>query len=198
MMTNLSTTLDQHLCAVSDRMDSAIGRNKQARSAIECRMNTDDFLVATAQHLGALADVVLPAARRLPDDRVLARDLLIATKRLERALVVLKAKQYGQAQTVRRTWAEVWNRVRQGLDEVATIERRIVDELATSVPPDELDRLSRRLTDVARRSPTRSHPNLPHRGVAGRVVRSVWGRADRVWDELEGRVARPLPPAEAS
>lgn len=197
-MSLLSTTLDTQLRTVAQRLECAVGRNKRARSAIECRMNTDDFLVAASQHLSSVVEVVLPAAQRIPGSRPLARELLVATKRLERALVMLKAKQYGQAQNVGRTWEEVWGQVRDRLDAVSRIEQRVADELADALPPDDLERLTGRLEHAARRAPTRPHPNLPHQGVAGRVVRSVWGRADRLWDELEGRVSHPLSTPEAS
>lgn len=196
-MTPLRSTLDIQLRAVTERLDHAASRTGAARSAIECRSSTDDFLVAAAQHLGAVVEVVLPAAQ-VTASRLLARDLLAATRRLERALVALKAKQYGQAQNVGRTWEAVWGQVRARLDSVATIERRLADELLDAVPPKDLDRLAERLELATLRAPTRSHPNLPHRGVAGKVVRSVWGRADRVWDELEGRVIHPLSPPQAS
>ncbi|WP_183097953.1 hypothetical protein [Nocardioides pelophilus] len=193
-MTTLRDTVDHHLNALTERLDRAAGEVPDRHRPGEGRACTDDFLVAATQHLTAVIQVVLPAAHhRLSDGRDAAREYLLSAKRLERALVVAKAKQYGQAQNVGRAWAEVWRSVRENLAAVTDLERGLVERLAEILTEAETQALGDRLAAAAPRSPTRPHPHLPHRGFAGSVVRGVWGRADRVWDELEGRVTRPLP-----
>jgi hypothetical protein len=192
-MTTLHHAVDQHLTALTERLDRASSTLAGDHRAGERRACTDEFLVATAQHVTAMIQVVLPAVHQhLPEGRTAVREYVVSAKRLERALVITKAKQYGQAQNVGRAWSQVWGSVRDDLVAVTDLERRMVDQLSGLLSDIEEHALGNRLAAVARRSPTRPHPHLPHRGVAGRVARGMWGRADRVWDELEGRVTRPL------
>lgn len=196
-MTTLRTTIEDHLSTLQDRLGQAVSRLPGQRPG-DRRACTDDFLVATTQHLAAVADIVLPAARkRDPEARSVAREYLRSAKRLERALVIAKAKQYGQAQNVGRAWEQVWTMVRTDLESVAELERDLVARVSERLSEVESHRLGDRLALAARRSPTRPHPHLPHSGVAGKVVRTVASRADRVWDEFEGRVIQPLTPREA-
>jgi len=197
-MTTLHDTVENHLDALSTRLNRAAGRAPDLRGPGDSRARTDDFLVAATQHLTAVIQVVLPAVHhRLPDGRRAARDYLASAKRLERALVIAKAKQYGQAQNVGRAWTEVWEAVRDDLLSVTDTERGLVKQLSEVLSEAETQAMGDRLSATARRSPTRPHPHLPHTGVTGRAVRRVWGRADRVWDELEGRVTRPFAAPEA-
>ncbi|GAA1509769.1 hypothetical protein [Nocardioides humi] len=196
-MTSLASMIEDHLSTLHERLAQAVSR-PQAHRPGDRRACTDDFLVATTQHLSAVTDIVLPAVRRhLPDSRDVSREFLRAAKRLERALVIAKAKQYGQAQNIGRAWDQVWGMVHDDLDAVAVLERDLATRLSASLPQTEMQRLGDLLAATALRSPTRPHPHLPHRGVAGKVVRSVWSRADRVWDEFEGRITQPLTPREA-
>jgi|GEM_PF-4881420 len=193
-MPSLQDTIDSHLHTLTARLDRAAGRLPGLRRPGDRRASTDDFLVPAAQHVTAVIQVVLPAAQQhLPHSRGTIREYIVAAKRLERALVVAKAKQYGQAQNIGRGWSEVWRSVRDDLAAVTAAESTLVVQLSEVLSTAEAQLLGDRLAAAARRSPTRPHPHLPHSGFAGWVVRGVWGRADRVWDELEGRVTRPLP-----
>lgn len=192
-MTALHEAIDHQLTVIAERLNLAASRLPEPPRPGDRRACTDDFLVATTQHLTAVIEVVLPAVRRhLPDGRAAARDYVLTAKRLERALVMAKAKQYGQAQNVGRAWSQVWGAVRYDLVTVTQMERALASRLADVLGEAETEDLGGRLAATVRRSPTRPHPHLPHRGIAGRVARGVWGRADRVWDEFEGRVARPF------
>lgn len=193
-MPTLHDTIESHLHTLTARLDRAAGRLPGLRRAGDRRASTDDFLIPAAQHITAVIQVVLPAAKQhLPASRGAVREYLVAAKRLERSLVVAKAKQYGQAQNIGRGWSDVWGSVRDDLGALVIAERNLVARLSEVLPAQDAQLLGDRLTAVARRSPTRPHPYLPHGGMAGRLARGVWGRADRVWDELEGRVTRPLP-----
>lgn len=181
----LSAALDQQLAALDERLAAA--------AACLRRGHTDDFLVATAQQIGAFTEVVVPALHNLPDGRAVAEQFVSASRRLERAMVVAKAKQYGQAQNIGRPWSEVWDAVREQLTAVVAAERAAIETLTPALSEDELTALRARFAAAVRNSPTRPHPALPHRGVAGRATRAVVRRADRVWDQFEGRVTHPLP-----
>lgn len=190
-MPELANTLDHHLRILSERLDAAVRRTTCGRPGD--RASTDDFLVATAQHLTAVVETITPAVHhRLPDGRRLARDYLRAAKRLEQGLVVAKAKQYGQAQNIGRSWDEVWSRIADDLTGISVLERTLVDRLSQVLSDGEKRHLGDRLALRTAHSPTRPHPHLPHRGVAGRIARRLLGRADRLWDVLEGRSTRPL------
>lgn len=192
-MTTLIAATNNHLHALAGRLDRATGRTRERRLPGDSRAWTDDFLMASTQHLAALVDVVVPVLRRqVPDGRHAADDLLKAVRRLERSLVIAKAKQYGQAQNVRRQWEQVWARVGEDLRVMAALERETAALLTAALPAEAVSALGDRLIDVAQTAPTRPHPHLPHRGVAGRITRTVWSRADRVWDEFEGRTVHPL------
>ncbi|MDP3949578.1 hypothetical protein [Microbacterium sp.] len=197
-MTTLHQAVEKHIHTNLERLDRAADRSPGVRPIGDRRASVDEFLVATAQHLSAIIQVVLPVVhRRLPESRSLAREYLAAAKRLERALVMTKAKQYGQSQNVGRPWSRVWASVREDLSAVTEMERLIVARLSDVLSDTEAHALGDRIAVATHHAPTRSHPHLPHQGVAGKVVRVVWGRADRVWDEVEGRVTRPLPTPEA-
>lgn len=180
----LSAALDQQLAALDERLTAAATYLR--------RGHTDDFLVATAQQIGAFNQVVVPALAKVPEGRALGDQFLSACRHLERAMVVAKAKQYGQAQNVTRPWPEVWDAVREHMTAVAAAERAAVQRLTETLTDEELEAIRFQFAAAMQTSPTRPHPSLPHRGVAGRATRAVVRRADRVWDQFEGRVSHPL------
>lgn len=195
---SLLTTIEDHLTTLEERLTRASSKRPGLRAG-DNRACTDDFLAATTQHVTAVTEILLPIARKLaPANGSFTKDYLISAKRLERALVIAKAKQYGQAQNIGRAWDDVWAMVRIDLEAVVALERDLVALLSATLPDVETHRLGERVAATARRSPTRPHPHLPHRGVAGRMVRTVFSRADRVWDEFEGRVIQPLTPRDVS
>lgn len=157
---------------------------------------TDPFLASTSRHVAAVNAVLGPAARRhLPDGRRRTRELARQSRRLEGALFQTKSKLYGSTFVVRRPWASIWHEVGEELDAFWTLERGLVDDLATCTSAADRDALAERLFRAERHVPTRPHPYLPHRGVTGRVARQVALRVDRFWDTAEGRmVPEPVRP----
>lgn len=193
-MSDLVTVVEQHLTALSERLERATSPAVPDQRAVGAlRANADAFIMAAAQHVAAVSEVVVPAAAKMtPWARASTRTLVCTAKDLERALVVAKAKQYGQAQSVHRSRRDVWTRVATSFDMVASAERVVTRELTMALSVSEMERLGDRLLDVVERTPTRPHPHLPHDGLGGRVTRRICSRMDRVWDELEGRVCQPL------
>jgi hypothetical protein len=163
----------------------------------ESRVNVDRFLAAASRHTAATAGVLLPAVKgQLASGGAEVREFLRECKRLERALVKAKAKQYGQAQSVHQPWSSVWAGVREQLTRTARAERRLVATLGEHLDHETEDRLRDKFARTVVAAQTRPHPHLPHTGLAGRVARRLCVAADHLWDELEGRVtseARTCP-----
>ncbi|MET9312227.1 GNAT family N-acetyltransferase [Kribbella sp. NPDC003505] len=151
----------------------------------ERRRVTDQFTAVAAQHAAAVADVLLPAARRLPGDE--AALLLENLKQFEQALRVLKGRAYGDARFLDLSAAETWREARRLLSEHESTAARIVFALERLHDGDGATELARSLAKRQWTSPTRPHPNSPHAGVAGRLAHQLWRIADSTWDELEGR-----------
>ncbi|GAA1511676.1 hypothetical protein [Nocardioides humi] len=156
----------------------------------------DPFLASTSRHVAAANAVLAPAARRhLDHGHRRAHELARQSRRLEVALVQLKAKLYGSTFVVRRPWSSIWEEVERELAGIRSLELRLVDDLAGAASADECGHLAQRLYRTERRVPTRPHPYLPHRGVPGRLARGVALRVDRFWDTAEGRmVPEPVRP----
>lgn len=192
-MNTLMSSLDVRHGGLVDLLDRAAARDRANLDPGAARAHTDRFLVATSRHASASVRVLLPTARRtLRPGSVDVRAFVRECRRLERALVRAKAKQYGQAQSVQEPWASVWERVRTQLTTVLALERALVARLGEHLDADAGSHLSGRFDSVVSKSPSRPHPNLPHTGATGWVARGVWGRFDALWDELEGRVTGPL------
>ncbi|WP_436702275.1 hypothetical protein [Nocardioides sp. BYT-33-1] len=160
---------------------------------------TDPFLASTSRHVAAANAILVPAARRrLGEGHRRAHEFARQSRRLEVALVDLKAKLYGSTYAVRRTWTSIWGRVEDELARMRTLELQLVDDLAATTSAHEREELAERLYRCERRVPTRPHPYLPHHGVTGRVARRVALRVDRFWDTAEGRmVPEPVRPRRA-
>jgi hypothetical protein len=148
---------------------------------------TDRFLASTSRHVAAANAVLVPAvARRVPEGRQLAREFARQSRRLEAALAQAKGKLYGSTYSIRRPWTAVWDEVHDELEAWCALEEKLVARL----PADEDVRrgLARRLFADESHAPSRPHPYLPHRGLAGRVARRVARGVDQFWDTAEGRM----------
>jgi CubicO group peptidase (beta-lactamase class C family) len=116
----------------------------------------------------------------------------VAARGLERALVRIKGKLYGEAHLIHLTWTSLWAQARACLDEHNRIETEVVEALLRHGEPATIDGLARRIFDAETRGPTRPHPLTPHTGLLGSAARRMWALADRFWDDAEGRVI-PAP-----
>jgi hypothetical protein len=67
------------------------------------------------------------------------------------------------------------------------LERELVDAVAATRHDDDPD-WGERLYHAELHAPTRPHPYVWHRGLRGRMARTVALRIDRFWDTAEGRM----------
>jgi hypothetical protein len=161
---------------------------------------TDTFLASVSRHLAAVSAAVLPpTGRHLENGGDRAKEFVQQSRRLELALAQTKAKLYGEAHAIHRTWTEVWADVRVELEATLALERRLVDDLCAAMTPERCDELASRIYHEELHCPTRPHPYSPHRGITGRVARRILNTVDHFWDTTEGRmVPEPVVPRDHS
>jgi hypothetical protein len=178
------------------RLDDARRGQREPGRPRDGHAATDAFLAATSRHLAAVQAVLVPTALRvLPRGDVTARQYLVAARRLERTLSLVKARLYGEAHAVQLSWPALWSLVGRQLDDHNRLEAELVQLLVEHDHPVHLDGLARRIFDAESRGPTRPHPYLPHTGPFGPLARRLWAMADRFWDTAEGRVIpQPVRP----
>lgn len=196
MTTNLDISIDATHEILRERLDAARAAQHNASGVRDNVRTTDVFLASTSRHLAAASAILLPQARRhLPDGQERARELIRECRLLEVALNLVKARLYGEAHAVHRSWQRVWDEVSAPFERTLTLERRLVDDLIGELDETALDDLATRVYDAELHGPTRPHPFLPHAGVAGRVTRTVAARVDGFWDLAEGRmIPEPVHP----
>lgn len=192
----LASEISARLTALAERLECAELARREVNAPGSIRLQADVFMAATSQHLAGVVAVLAPAVSRLDGGQERIRDLVESIKGLERALVLAKARLYGQAQSARRPWSEVWGEVHAQLTKVAESEAAITSLLEQNLANGPLEELTTRFARVVVQAQTRPHPHLPHLGLLGRMARRVCATTDRLWDELEGRVTSTL--AEAS
>lgn len=190
------TTLDLTIAAthevLHERLDAAIVSHRATpprRPSRGAYPDTDTFLASTARHLAAVSAVLVPASMRALDDgHQRARAFIHQSRRLELALAQVKAKLYGEAHAIHRTWSDVWDEVGREFATALSMERQLVDDLHELLTPEEMSALAQRVYRAELRAPTRPHPFLPHRGLAGRVARRIAQGVDHFWDNTESRM----------
>jgi hypothetical protein len=182
------------------RLDRAVAGHAVARRSRQDYPETDTFLASMSRHLAAASAALLPPVQHeLPDGGARARDFVRQSRRLEVCLAQTKAKLYGEAHAIHRSWGAVWADVRTELDRTLEMERLLVDELLGTLSPDRADALAMQVYRAELRSPTRPHPFLPHRGLSGRLTRRLVHTVDHFWDATEGRmVPDPVHPRDHS
>lgn len=202
-----ATTLDLTLSVTQDVLRERLRAAKASHSASPPTRSsrgaypeTDTFLASTSRHLAAVSAVLVPASVRTlahGDQRV--RAFIHQSRRLELSLAQVKAKLYGEAHAIHRTWTQVWDEVGREFDAAMSMEKDLVDDLRHLLTDDEMTVLAQRVYRAELRAPTRPHPFLPHRGLAGRVARRITQGVDHFWDSTEGRMlpepVRPRHPA---
>lgn len=184
----LTRTVDATCTALEDR----------CRELVDCaprdRHEHADLLVAAAgRHLGAVDQVLVPLVRHQVSrgDEVTAAYLGRA-RGVERALVRLEGRAYGEVHLIHLPWAQTCSDVQARLDAQAEAERDLVERLVDVLPRPGLAAVAEQLFHAEVKAPTRPHPYLPHTGWTGTVTRRVWAVADRFWDTTQARVV-PSP-----
>lgn len=195
---SLALTVDATQRCLEERLDDAMAPHRDPGRPRDSHSSTDAFLAATSRHLAAVEAVLVPSLRRaVPRGDVTANEYLVAARRLERTLSLLKARLYGEAHAIHLSWPRLWTVVREQLSEHNRLERQLVETLIRHDDPTHLDGLARRVFDAETRGPTRPHPYLPHTGIVSLAARRLWAVADRFWDSAEGRVipepVHPVP-----
>lgn len=182
--------------ALSARLDAARASHGTARPLHPSRGSypeTDTFLAIASRHLAAVSAVLVPVARRsLDDGDQVARDFVHQSRRLELAMGQVKAKLYGEAHAIHRSWSQVWGDLQEEFDTALRMERHLAENLHHHLTSAEMAELAERVYRAELRAPTRPHPFLPHRGLAGRVARRIAHGVDQFWDSTEGRML-PAP-----
>lgn len=182
----LEVTIDATQDVLRERLRRAQVAHAGARGARADYPQIDTFMASTSRHLAALSAALLPYARNL--DREQAHDFVAQCRRLEFALVEAKAKLYGGAFAIHRTWRDVWADVVREFDATMELESQMVEALSGHLEPETMDALAIRLYHAELHAPTRPHPRAPHHGLSGRVARRMLNTVDRFWDTAEGRI----------
>ncbi|MGZ4436521.1 MAG: hypothetical protein ACXVXB_10680 [Nocardioidaceae bacterium] len=180
----LRVTVEATLASLDERCESLFTSDVR-----EVHARADAFVAATGRHLGAVAEVLLPmTARHPPAQGEPLPSYLDAARHLERVLVELKGKTYGEQHTAHLPWAQVRADVRGALDRYHLAERGLVDRVSASLPADALGEVAASLFHAEVKAPTRPHPYLPHSGRAGHLARRFAAVADHFWDAAQARI----------
>ncbi len=197
-MTAFADDLNNLHRGIAHRLTLAINARPDAQHPRAHYTAIDTFMATASRHNAAMVDVIEPLVHRLPDGHSLAHEFLAASRTYEEALAHVKAKLYGSS-SIDRSWSSIWKEVREQLEAVSDLERRMADELLDQdddgTDDDDTDELRARLHDAEMASPTRPHPWIPHHGVVGHLARAVARRVDGFWDAAEGRMIQdPVRP----
>lgn len=190
-----ATVMESHR-RLRQMCESAVAAHTHPQHSRGDYPETDTFLAVAARHVAGVSAALAPQVRHdLPDGDARAKDFIHQVRRLEVALCQTKARLYGEAHAIHRSWVEVWTDVRRELEQVLETEQRLVDELAAHLDRNASHELALRLHRAELHSPTRPHPYLPHLGVVGAVARRVAHTVDSFWDTTEGRmIPEPVHP----
>ncbi len=181
--------------SLATRLDEAC-RPGKAPHAREHRARVNAFMAATSRHLAAVDETLVPeVVRRMPDGPQRVKSYLREARLLEKALVRLKARLYGELHIAHVPWVEVWDDVRRQLAAHNEKEVELTHHLTATLDPHTCEAMADRVYRAELKAPTRAHPYLPHTGVLGHAARRMWTVADRFWDTAEGReIPAPVLP----
>jgi hypothetical protein len=194
---SLAQTIEATQQSLERRLRDAVAPHRDPNRPREAYADTDTFMAATSRHLAAVDAVLLPAVgHAAPDGDTLVHEYLEVAKQLELTLSRLKARLYGEAHAIYRSWPALWEEAQERLERHNRLEMRVLETLLQHGDPDELDELAERLFHAETRAPTRPHPYTPHTGWVSGLSRRLWALADRFWDNAEGRmIPDPVRPA---
>jgi len=185
----LAETIEENHRSLRERLSAAEAKHPSAARPRDRYPLIDTFLAAASRHHAAFAAVILPEVRaHVTDGHLRARDFVRQGKVYEVALGQLKAKLYGEAHAIHRSWDEVFDEVRMQADATWRAERALVAELKYGDLPERRNMMVSRFDRAERHAPTRPHPFLPHGRVGGFAARHLALLVDRFWDMTEGRM----------
>jgi hypothetical protein len=180
--------LAQELTGVRDRFKPGGTDLSEPRLT---RGMVDQFLADVSQHVNAVHATLVPAAkRRLDDGKQVVHEYLHTARELEVVLAHVKAHAYGSTYETGFSWTEVWDELTEALGRERKAEESMAKRLDSTISrQDGADLAGKMVTDEPN-EPTRPHPYVPHTGILGALSRKVMRRADRFWDDAEGRMVR--------
>ncbi|WP_157571045.1 hypothetical protein [Nocardioides insulae] len=185
----LTMTVQRRHEALAERLEVARAMHPDSAEPREGRARIDPFLASASQHLHAVDEVMIPAARRrVSGGKELVHDYLGSARDLEVVLAHLKAHEYGSVYERRFEWEQVWDDVDTALVDQREHELAVAAEIARVVEELELTELADRLERRESAAPTRPHPYTPHTGILGMMGRRVMATADAFWDVAENRM----------
>jgi len=185
----LTETIEENHRSLRQRLSAAEAKHPTADRPRDRYPLTDTFLAAASRHNAAFNAVILPEVRdHVTDGHVRAHDFTRQSKAFEVALAQLKAKLYGEAHAIRRSWDDVFKQVRGEADATWRMERALVAELQYDELPERRNEMVSQFDRAERHAPTRPHPYIPHQGVGGSAARHVALLVDKFWDMAEGRM----------
>ena len=150
---SLLVTVEATHQSLEQRLAEATRRGAERRPH-DARARVNAFMAATSRHLAAVDEALLPeVARRLPDGHRRAAEYLHAARRLEQALVRLKARLYGELHVAHLPWPGVVDEVRRNLTEYDEVELALVRDLTAGLDRQEADALADRVYRAELRAP---------------------------------------------
>ena len=146
-----------------------------------------------SMHLAAVASVLHPVARRLlPHGRARLGVVVEADRALQSALWRLDRRLTGDVHVSGHNVLALQRHVTATLEQHASRERDLVEELVGRLSEPEQDALAQRVTDAARKAPTRPHPHAPVTGAVSVLAFRVDAAADHLRDVMDSR-SNPAP-----
>lgn len=141
-----------------------------------------------ATHLGAVARVLHPAARRgRPHVQDRLHEAFAADHALQQALWSLDRRLTGDARLSHVDLERLQDEVLQALDGHARRETALLDALLPQLSEQDQQALADRLAQAVRRAPTRPHPDAPQHGALGLLAFGLDAGVDHLRDTLDSR-----------
>jgi hypothetical protein len=148
----------------------------------------DSFVVGMCEHLGAEAEVLHPAARKLlPDGTSAVAASAPCHQTLQRQMRVLEQHLWGDARSAPAEMAPLREDVEATFAEHVRHDEALASRVDEALDPDERRSKVDQLRRATMQAPTRPHPHAPQRGPLARPVRWLAGRWDDVLDTVDVR-----------
>ena len=142
-----------------------------------------DAVVWLSAHLAAMQHTVHRASKRtrsLAEARAADRGLEALLRRAEQHFA-------GDSLAAGIDHVELDSALRRAFDVHCRTEKALLDELAESLPAEQLAGLVASYASALRHAPTRPHPHVPHRGALGALAFRIDALRDKMMDTMDGR-----------